>query len=239
MLYVLYGTDQDKARAKAHELIDSLLKKRPDASFFKLDTENFKSEQFEEYLAGQGLFVNKYIVFCDRLGENKDIRDYLEDKLKEIKASDNIFIVLEESFLAALKKKIEKNAEKVQEFELPEKKVAKKEFNMFALTDALGARDRKSLWVLYRQAVDHGSVSEEIHGILFWQVKSLLLAVSSPDAKTAGLNPFVYGKARNYAKNFKTEELKEMSQELVTMYHRAHRGEIDFERTLEKWVLEI
>ncbi len=239
MLYVLYGTDQDKARAKAHELIDSLLKKRPDASFFKVDTENFSEGMFQEYLSGQGLFVNKYIVFCDRLGESKEIRAYIEGMLKEIKESENIFILLEESFLAALKKKIEKYAEKVQEFSLSEKNGAKKEFNMFALTDALGARDRKNLWVLYRQAVAQGGVSEEIHGILFWQVKSMLLTQSSPDAKSAGLNPFVYSKAKGYAKNFSSEALKKMSQELVRMYHEAHRGEINFEDALEQWILEV
>ena len=40
MFYFLHGEDKDKARKKAHELIDGLTKKRPNASFFKIDSEN-------------------------------------------------------------------------------------------------------------------------------------------------------------------------------------------------------
>ena len=56
MIYLFYGKDTEKSRVKAHELIDSLLKKKPDASFFKFDTESFDMEKLEEYIGGQGLF---------------------------------------------------------------------------------------------------------------------------------------------------------------------------------------
>ena len=39
MIYFFHGTDIDKARGKAHDLIDSLIKKKPDASFIKIDAE--------------------------------------------------------------------------------------------------------------------------------------------------------------------------------------------------------
>ena len=110
---------------------------------------------------------------------------------------------------------------------------------MFAMTDALGARNQKRLWTLYQQALRHGVVNEELHGILFWQVKSMLLAALSKDVKESGLNPFVYGKAKNYAKNFTLSELKKISSQLVTMYHQAHRGEVDFDIALEKFFLTI
>jgi len=95
------------------------------------------------------------------------------------------------------------------------------------------------LWTLYQQALRHGVVSEELHGVLFWQVKSMLLAMLSKDAKESRLNPFVYSKAKNYAKNFTLPELKKISSQLITMYHRAHRGEVDFDVSLEKFFLSI
>ena len=239
MIYLFYGDNEDQARTKATGLVETLLKKRPDASFFKLDSENWAEALFDSYLGGQGLFVQKYIIQINGLIENKETRDYLEERIKVMKEADHIFIVLEKALPAALLKKVEKHAEKVQHFDLVEPIVKKKEFNFFSLTDALGARDRKKLWVLYRQAVDAGGVAEEVHGILFWQVKSMILSLISADAKAAGLNPFVYSKSKVAAKNFKLEELKKMSGELVKMYHQAHRGVLNFEEGLEAWVLGI
>ena len=63
MFYFLHGEDKDKARKKAHELIDGLVKKRPNASFFKVDSENFSLGKLEEMIGGQGLFESKQIVF--------------------------------------------------------------------------------------------------------------------------------------------------------------------------------
>ena len=116
---------------------------------------------------------------------------------------------------------------------------AKDEFKIFALTDALGARDKKALWTLYRKAVELGKVPEEIHGILFWQVKSMVLAARSKSAGEAGLNPFVYGKAKRYAENYSGDELKAMLEKLVTIYHDSHRGVCDFETAMEIFLLGI
>src|SRR3970040_512130 len=95
MLYLLYGEEKNKARAKAHEMIGSLQKKKPDAAFFRIDSLNWSEAQIEEYIGGEGLFSNKYIVFVDSILENKEIKETLLGKLKEINESENIFIFLE------------------------------------------------------------------------------------------------------------------------------------------------
>lgn len=243
MIYLFYGQDIDQARRKSNGVVDSLLKKRPDAALFRLDSDTWQEAAFDEYVGGQGLFVQKYIVVLDRLFEKKEIKEYVMERLKALKESDNIFIVLENALDKATLAKFEKNAEKVQVFgEGQEGAVKNKksaDFNMFAITDALGARNQKRLWTIYQQALRHGVVSEELHGILFWQVKSMLLAAVSKDVKESGLNPFVYGKAKNYAKNFTLPELRKISSQLIAMYHRAHRGEVDFDAELEKFFLSV
>lgn len=242
MIYLFYGSDIDQVRIKANGVVDSLLKKRPDASLFRLNSDTWQEAAFDEYVGGQGLFVQKYIVVLDRLFEKKEIKEYVAERLKLLKASDNIFIVLESEMDKATLGKFEKNSEKVQNFgegKVVAGKNKKADFNMFAITDALGARNQKRLWTLYQQAVRNNVVPEELHGILFWQVKSMLLALQSSDAKEAGLNPFVYTKAKNYAKNFSLSELKKISSKLIEMYHQAHRGEVDFDAGLEKFFLSI
>ena len=246
MIYLFFGQDIDKARQKANTVADSLIKKRPDASLFRLNSDTWQEAAFDEYVGGQGLFVQKYIVFLDRLFENKEIKEYVVGQLKALKESQNIFIVLEGALDKATFTKFEKNAEKVQEFAGEKEgdgKGAKKpvsgDFNMFAMTDALGSRNQKRLWTLYQKALRHGAVEEELHGMLFWQIKSMILALSSSGPAESGLNPFVYSKAKGYAKNFSADELKALSSQLVVMYHKAHRGEVDFAAELEKFFLEI
>lgn len=239
MIYLFYGQDIEQARQKANGVVQTLLKKRPDASLFKLNSDTWQEVAFDEYVGGQGLFVQKYIVILDRLFENKEIKEYVIERLKILKASENIFIVIENTLDKVTLEKFEKTAEKIQAFGEGKDAAAKGKKPEFAMADALGARNQKRLWTLYQQALRHDVVSEELHGILFWQVKSMLLATLSKDVKESGLNPFVYSKAKNYAKNFTLGELKKISSQLVAMYHQAHRGEVPFDVALEKFFLTI
>ena len=239
MIYLLHGEDTDKARAKAHELVDTLRAKKPDASFFRIEASQ-QPIQLDELVGSQGLFEKKYIVLFDRVFENKETKEQMLEKRKELAESPHIFIFLEGKIDKASLTKLEKVAAKVQEFaavSAAPKFGAAGKFNIFAMSDALGTRDKKQLWFLYQKAVMNGLVAEEIHGTLFWAVKSMLLAVNSKTAGESGLNPFVYQKSVGFARNFSQDELAKMSGALVRMYHDAHRGEVDFDGALERWVL--
>ncbi len=110
---------------------------------------------------------------------------------------------------------------------------------MFSLTDALGRRDKKQLFVLYQKAKMNKSAAEEIHGILFWQIKAMLQAAAAKNAQDSGLNPYVYQKSLASLKNFSEQELKAISSRLVSIYHEARRGMVDFDVALEKFILEV
>lgn len=238
MIIFIHGEDKDKSRKKAHELIDNLRKKKPDASFFKINSENWSGEAISEYALGQGLFSNKYIVFLDMVCENKDLKDSFIDRLDEMKDSENVFIILEGKLDKASTTKIEKRSDKVQLFEIAEKPYKKEEFNIFSLGDALGNRDKKNLWMLYRMAINHGKVPEEIAGTLFWQLKSIMIAGKSKDALSSGLSPFVYNKSKNYLKNFKDDEIYKIIESLISISHDSRRGIGEMETSLERWILE-
>lgn len=217
MIYFLHGSDIDKGRSKAHELIASLQKKKPDASFFKMSADDFDEAVLQGYTGGQGLFESKYIIFLDRLCEDKKIKEDFLEHIKEIAESSNIFIILEGKIDKATSGKIEKKAEKTQEFLLPEKK--KEEYNAFALADAVGKRDRKTAWMLYRKAIDKGEAPEALHGMMFWKIKTML---------TAGF-PGAYSK----------EELYAVADRLVTVYHDSRRGVHELETGVETLLLTL
>jgi DNA polymerase III delta subunit len=225
MIYLLYGTDTDKARGKLNDLVGSLLKKKPDASHLKITDESFDPAQLEELIGSMGLFSSKAIIEVVNAFRNKDAKEIVLKKLKEIKESENIFVFLEGELDKATLAKFEKNSEKIQEFQSHSAEAPRDtKFNIFSLTEAFGKRDKKQLWVLYTKAKMKDVADEEIHGILFWQLKAILQASAAKSAGEAGLNPFVYQKSLGFSKNFKPEELRATSSKLVSLYHDARRG---------------
>ena len=107
---------------------------------------------------------------------------------------------------------------------------------MFSLTDALGNRDKKKLWTLYQKAIRTNAVPEELHGILFWQVKTMLL-VSQKETKD--LKPFAVSKAKKFIQNYSEEELQKLARNLVELYHDTRRGFVEFPIALEQFILSI
>lgn len=237
MFYFLYGTDTHKAREKLHSLLDLAKKKRPEAEVFKMTTENWREGQFDELLVSQGLFEQKYTVVLDNLFERKDIREYISDRLEGLKESDQIFLFLEGKVDASSLKKIEKHSEKTQEFEKATE--TKPQVNPFAITDGLLEKDKKKLWLNYIDLIEKGGVPEEIHGILFWQVKNMILASRATSTAETGLSPFVYKNALRGSRNYKTEELQQMSTGLVEMTHKVRRGQGELGIMMEKWMLGL
>lgn len=250
MFYFLYGKDKEKARQKAHELIGILLKKRPGAEVLRMDGEHFGGGKLEELISSQSLFEHKYIVFADTLFESNDAKETVVQKAKEIQASPNAFVLLEGAVDKSTAAKLEKHAEKTFLFE-GEKRQGRKfgmgttnplslgEFNIFSMTDAFGRKDRKGLWVLYQRSILHHVPPEEVHGILFWQVRAMAAAAASENAGKAGLNPFVYSKSKEFLKNFPGEELQKLSSRLVSLYHDSRRGIHELNIALERFILGL
>ncbi len=237
MLYFFYGTDTDKARERAGALTAALQKKRPEAELFRLDAERWSEATLDELIGGQGLFSKNYLVILSHLFQNPDAEEVLPKKLSEIADSPNVFVMLEGRMEKKLLLAITEAAEKVV---LHDKKEEKREkFNIFSLTDAFGRRDKRQLWVLFQQAVADGAVCEEIHGILFWQLKSMLLAHRCRSAEEAKVKPFVWSKAKAFAKQWSEDELAALSAQFVALYHDAHRGIHDFEVALERMILAL
>lgn len=236
MLYLIYGSDRDSARTKKDELLSVLHGKRPDAEIFTFDSDTFTSGSLESLYSSQGLFEQKHVVVLDGVLSEKDSRESILAVLTHLSGSSSIFLFLEGALDIKTVALIEKYATKTYSY--GEKKKAEWENTInFLITDAYGAKDRKNAWVLFRKAMRAGSSAEEIHGTLFWQVKTILLAKKTKSAEEAGLKPFPYGKAVRFAKNFKEEELEEILSRLVDMYHgiRMEGGELEAE--MEKFLL--
>lgn len=242
MIVLIYGAQTDKVRSVSQKTVESLKKKRPDAGFFRMDDESFDEAQFEELIFGQGLFDKKFIVHLDRVMEDKNVREYILKKLKELADSENAFVVTEYKLVKPTLEKLKKVAIKTEEFDA--KKVESvQEFNIFALADAIGKKDKKNLWILYTQALKKDVAPEQIHGTLFNQVKNMLLIKKADEQNVGvgglGIHPFVLKKATGFARNFSKEELETYSRALFTIYHDARGGGDELDIGLERFILSL
>ena len=234
MIYLFLG-QYKIASQKATGLVEALVKKQPDATVLKFNIENFDSRNISDLIATQGLFFSKNIIVLSKIFDEIENKEVVVKSLADIQTSQNIFIFIEESLDKKSLEKFEKFAEKIQEVKGEEKK-AKVPFNMFSLTDALGRRDKKNLWLLYREALKNGA-AEEVYGILWWQLKTLLIVKQAKNAADSGLKPFVFSKAAEFLRNFKDDEVEKKAFDLVKIYHNSRRQSAELEIGLEKWVL--
>lgn len=238
MIYFFYGQDKAKIHKKASKVFESLRAKKPDASFFSFDAENISTGAFEGVALSQGLFEKKVVVYFRNILSESDLEKKILSEIPNMAKSENIFIWTEYHLLKEPLSLLKKNSEKSDIEEKDDFKAKKEEFNMFALAEAFGKRDKKNLWALYQKARAKGS-AEEIHGILFWQLKCIALASSSKTATEADLKPFVFSKAKSFAKNFSPDEIKKLSEKLVEIYHNAHRGKMELDLALEEFILSL
>jgi|SRR5579872_861700 len=237
MYYFLHGKNEKEARKKLKSLVDTLHKKRPEAEIFRMHDENWSEGQFDELLVAQGLFDQKYIVILDSLFDMAEAKERILDRASDMKESENVFLIIESDVDKKSLDKISKHAEKVQEFEGGPSK--EERFNTFGLADAFGRRDKKGLWVGYLKALDQGISPEEISGVLFWQIKNIIIAQKTKSAKESKLSPFVDTKARGFAKNFTPDEVGSFARSIVEATQSVRQGEGEMEVLLERVVLGI
>jgi DNA polymerase III delta subunit len=138
------------------------------------------------------------------------------DVAKELAQSSHTFIFTEEKLLKKATDTLAKAGAEVTIYPAQKKEES---FNMFALTYAFAARDRKKLWLLLNSALRAGAVPEAVAGMLHWKVRDIL------------------GKGEKG--KFTREELSKISGELVTLYHDSHRGAGDLSLLLERYILAL
>lgn len=197
----------------------------------KLYSQNFEQDLFQNLVpVHAGLFGEKEFFIIYESVRSLDLAALID----EYSLSDHYIIFYEESLLKKDKNILEKNKIPVREFE-KKQKLNKKQFNTFLLADLFGERKKKELWLSFQQAIQNVS-PEEIHGILFWQLKNLVLVKTS--TVNPGMNNFVYTKNKAFIKNYSLEELQKYSLTLLKMFHMRdvyNTLEID----LEKFILDL
>lgn len=238
MIRIFWGEDTAAARRALGRAVHDEKKSRPSAVIFRFDDLNFDPAAAREALSAISMFGDGNIVIFDGVTEHPE--GSLASKLVlEYRGSNNVILCRERAVEKETIEKLKTHA-LIQEF--PLKTVKKEEHpNNFAIADALARRDRRGAWVEFERAMRRGVPAEEIHGIIFWQVKTLYISATQTkeEAARAGVKDYSWKKGAQNAKNFLISDLERLLELLKDMYHRSHRGELDLSIAIEKLLLTI
>ncbi|MFZ3020461.1 MAG: hypothetical protein WA051_03030 [Minisyncoccia bacterium] len=230
MIVVSYGHTKGEIR----KILDNKKLFKLNDEIHSIDPTNWSDESVSELTQTQGLFAEREIFFVDHVLSELEPEEITKE-IKNLCESVNLIVFIEDAPNKQLEK-IEKSAEHV--LNAPQKTV-EKGFNVFSLTDALFAKDKKKLWLLYQQALSEKMDPEfDIYRILFWGVKMLALAKEYGSAASAGISPFVYSKAKGGVSKYKDGEIEKTAQDLANMTIQARQGE-EWEVLIERFVLSI
>lgn len=236
MIYLFTGTDHTRAYHTFSRYLMVLREKQPEATVLVFTPDDFNQARLEEAAFGQSLFLNKHIVAARRLSENEEASKFVIENVKTLAESASVFLFYE-SENSELGQILAKHAKDTKVFNL--KAEVKTEFNIFALTNDLGARDRERLWLDYHRALRSKILPNDVFWKFVWQVKNMIITSRATDITKTGLKPGVASRAARAARNFKPEELAAMLTELVAMYHETYLESDEFNFRLEKFILSV
>ena len=234
MFYLFSGDDRFKLKDKCNLLIEAAQKKRPNSNVLKIDDYE-DVDSIEVSLKTRGLFDDKSIVFVDTT-ESDMLFDYVVKRKDVISSSENLFIIYIGNAKASDLKKLKDFSYKSEEMKLEKEKFF--DGKVFSITNSFLNKDSESCWKKYVEFLVEGISPEEIHGVLFWQVKVLDL-VKNLNEKDSSLKPFVYAKNKKFVDSFSNEEIQKHLLDLTNVWDVSHGKGGNLETSLERYLLKI
>ncbi len=233
MIYLFYGTDVAKTRAKTFAWIAAARVKEPNLTYIRLSREDVTPAALENAALSGGLFTKRLLILIDdpfpsaqrkvsEQDENEDdsedpAHSVLETYLEPLAASDNAILILAPKLTAAKAKKLGTQTTLEYVFNLPPGEAADRGFNG-NLVNALATKNREKLWLEISRALRRGDAPEMLHGLLQWKARDLI---------SAG------GRA------WKPEESRRLSLTLIALLQDSRRGGLDLSLSLERFALSI
>lgn len=215
MIYLFYGSDTNKVRAKAFAWVEAARAKAPDAVYLRIPAEEVSEGVLRSALSVQGLFFSKSLILLDDPFALSESGETVLKLIDELANSPNPVAIVAPKLLATRVKKLEAKAEKLFKIDITEK--ATRGFNS-ALVNALGSKDSTGLWKELQKAYRQGDAPEMVHGLLHWKARDMMQKG----------NP-KWGK----------EGARTLSRELIELVSDSRNGDLPLGVGLERFALSI
>lgn len=226
MLYLFYGSDVEKARAKAFAWVAAARAKEPNLTYVRLAKEELTQGALVEAAQSASLFAKRTLTLIDdpfqkvkteedEEGEGTD-ESVLEENLNLLADSENVIVLLAPKLPAVKAKKFAAKAKMAYVFD-ESQKAPPRGFNA-SLVNALAMRDRAKLWLELSRALRAGDAPEMLHGLLHWKARDLM---------------------EKGAREWKPEEARTLSLRLIALVQESRRGGESLSESLERFALSI
>ncbi len=215
MIYLFYGTDPAKVRAKAFAWVALVRTKAPDAAYLRLSAEQLTEAALTSAMGTQGLFYTKSLIMLDDPFSLSESGELVLSYLDELARSENPVAILAPKLLAARAKRIEAKAEKVFKLDREEKVV--RGFNS-GLVNALAQKDGEVLWKELQKAYRQGDAPEMVHGLLHWKARDMMQKGNPKWGKLGA---------------------RKLSRDLIELVSDSRSGDLQLGEALERFALSL
>ncbi|MFA6347869.1 MAG: DNA polymerase III subunit delta [Candidatus Paceibacterota bacterium] len=113
--------------------------------------------------------------------------------------------------------------------------------NIFSITDAIGARNKKDAIVQIDNYLKNGGVALVLFATIATHIKNLLIVKESPSSSAGelGMAPFVKMKCTSQSSKFEFEELKKLFNLLVELDRKMKVGQVGQEEAVEMFIISL
>jgi len=113
--------------------------------------------------------------------------------------------------------------------------------NIFAITDAIGTRNKKSALILIDTYLKNGGIALVLFATIATHIKNLLIVKESPmsSAGELGMAPFVKMKCISQSAKFEFDELKKLFNFLAELDRKIKIGQVGQEEAVEMFILAL
>lgn len=238
MIKFYIGEDTYSARKSLRKEVEAVRKESPYSLYVRFDETSFDPRNVHDAFSGGGMFNPWNILIFEDISEHEDGDSFYENTLPQFIDTEHRVYIREKKLTKKILEKFKDKAA-ILEF-IPSKK---KEIvqNNFAIADAIGAKDKKNIWVEFEKARRSGRAIEELHGTIFWAFKSLYICrtMEKEEALASGMKEYTFRTYKNYSKNYLVHDLERILTKMKEMYHDAHRGGGDLGIALERLLLSL
>lgn len=234
MITIFSGEDYLKRKEAYKSYLDQI-KEKGEVSFVTCEEEESIQDAIERFADGGGMFFEEVcVVVYDGLSIAK-VKTKVFESIEKLKSSQTEYIFIENNSLTKEENKFFKeNNVEVFEYKLTEKK----EFNSFSLTDAILEKDKKKIWIEMNKIKERGEAAEATHGLVWWQIKSLLSVSLGLSQEEMGMKDYPYKKTKRALSHFKKEELITLSRDFVVLPVVARRKSAMLYEEMESFFLK-
>mgnify|MGYP001566822422 CR=1 FL=1 len=238
MIKFYIGEDTQNARKSLRKEVELARKESPYSLYVRFDETSYDSGNALDAFSGGGMFNPWNILIFEDISEHEDGESFYESILPQFIDTEHRVFIQEKKLNKKIFDKFKDKAT-ILDFAPPKKKEIIQ--NNFAIADAIGAKDKKNIWVEFEKARRSGRAMEEVHGTIFWAFKSLYICrtMEREEALASGMKEYTFRTYKNYSKNYLVDDLKRILTELKEMYHDAHRGDGDLGLALERMLLGL